>query len=148
MGMGRIIDSEILIDARPADVWAVLSDLDRYGEWNPFIVAARGKLSPGSRLRLTMKAGTKSFKFGPKLTVAEPDHELRWMGHLGIPGIFDGEHVHHLEATGEGTTYRQSEEFGGVLIPLMGGLLKDTAAGFRAMNAALKERVEGSAVRS
>jgi hypothetical protein len=56
--------------------------------------------------------------------------------------------VHHLEPTEEGTTYKQSEEFGGVLIPLMGRLLKDTAAGFRAMNAALKERVEGSAVRS
>ena len=34
--------SHIEIDAPPEEVWRVLVDLERYHEWNPFMVEARG----------------------------------------------------------------------------------------------------------
>jgi hypothetical protein len=64
-------------------------------------------------------------------------------GHLVVPGIFDGEHVHEIEAlTPQRTRYVQREEFRGVLVPFVRGMLKDTERGFHEMNAALKVRAE------
>lgn len=33
----RTISASVDIAASPEEVWAVLADLDSYGEWNPFI---------------------------------------------------------------------------------------------------------------
>ena len=40
------------------------------------------------------------------------------------------------------TRYVQREEFHGVLVPFVGGMLRDTERGFEEMNAALKARAE------
>ena len=69
-----------------------------------------------------------------------------WLGHLGLPCIFDGRHIHEIEVLGpERVRYMQREEFTGVLVPLLGGMLRDAERGFGAMNAALKERAESLA---
>ena len=39
------------IDAPPPAVWAVLTDLARYPEWNPLFPAATGELAVGQRSR-------------------------------------------------------------------------------------------------
>ena len=36
-------------------------------------------------------------RFKPRVLKAEPNRELRWLGHLGIPGLFDGEHIFTIE---------------------------------------------------
>jgi uncharacterized protein YndB with AHSA1/START domain len=41
------IRAEIEIDAPIEQVWAVLSDLPRYGEWNPFTPRVDGHLAVG-----------------------------------------------------------------------------------------------------
>lgn len=40
--MAPSISTEIDIAAPPNAVWAVLTDFDRYNEWNPFIVKLSG----------------------------------------------------------------------------------------------------------
>jgi hypothetical protein len=42
------ISSTIEIDAPIAEVWAVLTDVDRYGEWNPFTVSVATTFALGS----------------------------------------------------------------------------------------------------
>ncbi|MGH2735621.1 MAG: SRPBCC domain-containing protein, partial [Actinomycetota bacterium] len=61
-----------------------------------------------------------------------------------VKGLFDGEHRFTLEPTnGGGTRVVQGERFSGALVPLLRRSLDDgTLAGFRAMNEALKRRVE------
>jgi hypothetical protein len=140
----REIRTEIEIDAPVERVWAVLTDFERYGEWNPFILHAQGHPRRGERLAGTIRPHRrKSTRFRPTVVECEPNRELCWLGHLGIPGIFDGKHAHRLESlTGGRTRYVQSERFRGVLVPFLGGMLRSTQDGFGEMSEALKSRAQ------
>jgi hypothetical protein len=140
----RQISTSVDIDAPSEKVWSILADFAVYPEWNPFIVRVDGTLQPGARLTVTLQPpGRRKATFRPRVTALEPNRELRWLGHLVVPGLFDGEHIHRLEPSeGGGTRYRQEERFDGILVPLTGSMLGATEQGFRAMNAALKERAE------
>jgi hypothetical protein len=79
----------------------------------------------------------------PTILSVVPQQELKWLGHLLVPGVFDGEHHFLLSDLGDGATrFTQEEHFRGVLVPLTGNLLTKTKAGFEQMNQALKERTE------
>lgn len=81
--------------------------------------------------------------FRPAILAIKPERELRWLGHLLIPGIFDGEHSFVIEPLAEGRVRLvQSETFNGLLVQFSGPLLDDTERSFNLMNLALKERVE------
>jgi hypothetical protein len=86
----------------------------------------------------------KGMTFRPTVLVAEPGRELRWMGRLLLPGIFDGEHYFQIEPLGSGSVrFVHGERFSGLLVPLLkSSLAGGTKAGFVAMNEALKARVE------
>ena len=85
--------------------------------------------------------GGTSMTFNPKVLVFEKNKELRWLGHLLIPGLFDGEHKFELIDQRNGTTlFRQSESFKGILIPFFKKMLQNnTLTAFHLMNAKLKE---------
>jgi hypothetical protein len=73
----------------------------------------------------------------------EPGRELRWIGRVLIPGIFDGEHGFLLEPTAAGhTRFTQMERFSGVLVRPFSRTIDRTETGFRQMNEALKARAE------
>jgi hypothetical protein len=80
--------------------------------------------------------------FKPTVLAADPAHELRWLGRVLMPGLFDGEHGFRLEPTAAGCRLHHGEEFRGILVPLFKRMLDNTARGFTAMNDALKVRVE------
>lgn len=82
--------------------------------------------------------------FRPTVLKAEPERELRWLGRLLLPGLFDGEHVFEIEQiTADAVRFVQREQFSGLLVPLLwSGLDRDTRRGFNEMNAALKELAE------
>jgi hypothetical protein len=81
--------------------------------------------------------------FRPVVLVAVPERELRWLGRLLLPGLFDGEHEFQLEQREAACRFHHSERFSGVLLPLFGdGLLQATREGFVVMNAALKKHAE------
>jgi hypothetical protein len=143
--MRHEIRTEIDIEAPPDEVWAQLTDLDAYSAWNPFITAAAGSTEPGERLTLRMQpAGGRAVTIRPRVTSTSPGSTFEWLGHLGVPHIFDGRHRFELTATPVGTHVVQRETFGGVLVrPLRRSLDTRTRAGFEAMNAALRRRVVG-----
>jgi hypothetical protein len=128
-------------------VWDILTDTSAYPNWNPFIRRLEGSLTPGARLsaRISPPDGT-AMTFRPTVLAAEPGHELRWLGHLIIPGLFDGEHRFAIEPLEGGRVrFVQEEQFRGLLVPLFAKrLATPTRAGFAAMNQALKARAEGA----
>lgn len=143
--MSREIVTTVDIAAAPERVWRVLTDFAAYPEWNPFFPRMAGTLAPGAKLDAFMKpAGSRGMGFKPTVVAVEPNRELRWLGHLFVPGIFDGEHVFRLEETGPGRTrLHHSESFRGVLATLVLRLVESgTRQGFEAMNQALKARAE------
>ena len=140
----KTLHTEIDIDAPPEAVWRVLADFDRYGEWNPFIPRLEGTPAPGSRLtvRLTPPGG-RAMTFRPTVLAVEPERAFRWKGRLFVPGLFDGEHAFQLEPRDGGTRFIHSEQFSGLLVPLLARSLDThTRSGFEAMNEALKARAE------
>jgi len=139
-----VMHTEIDIDAPPEAVWAALTDAERFEEWNPFIHRMDGELVVGNTLEITVGVPGKTvMSFKPTVLTAEVGRELRWRGKLLVRGIMDGEHVFELQPTATGTHFVHYENFTGVLVPLLKGMLeRDTLPGFKAMNAALKERAE------
>jgi len=144
----RNIATSIEIQAPPATIWRILIDFRDYPAWNPFIRSIEGEARAGARLRIRIEPpGRSRMTFRPRVLAAEPERELRWLGHLLIPGLFDGEHSLRLEAQAPAACIlHHTERFSGLLVPLFGlGMLDATRQGFEAMNAALKRRAEAAA---
>ena len=147
------VRTEIEISAPAAEIWKVLLDFRRYPEWNPFIVRIAGEPEVGSRLAITLSLpdSNREREIGPRLLRCDADRELRWLGHLGMKGLFDGEHFFRLEARGDGTTrVVHGEDFSGILLRFMLNQVTEATRGFVPllvvyMNQALKRRVEQGA---
>lgn len=141
----RELRTEIEINAPAERVWEILTDLSRFGDWNPFISEAAGEVRKGERLTVRMEPpGGKAMTFKPTVTRVDPGREFRWLGHLLLPGIFDGEHIYEIAPSVDGgVRFTHREEFKGLLVPLLWKSLKTkTRRGFELMNAALKKRAE------
>jgi hypothetical protein len=146
--MSKQLATQIDIDATPAQVWDVLSDLGAYQEWNPFIVRAEGRAETGDRLTLRMQQTTgRAVTLRPTVLEVQRGSRLRWLGRLGVAGVMDSDHSFTIEPrAGGGTRLRQDETFRGVLVPLLARSLdRGTLPAFHAMNEALKQRVEQAA---
>jgi hypothetical protein len=140
----RILRREIEIDAPPSQVWRVVSDFESYPAWNPFMRSISGRRDRGAKLEVRIAPpGGRPMTFRPTVQSLEEGRELRWLGRLLVPGLFDGEHSLLVEPLDRNhSRFVQSERFGGVLVGVLGGVLEKTEAGFEQMNRALKERAE------
>lgn len=141
------LETDIDIAAPPETVWNILTDLDAYGDWNPFIVSAEGHVAVGERLINRMKQpGGRAMTLKPTVTAVEAGSIFEWLGVLAMPGVFDGRHRFELEPTSTGTRLVHSERFRGVLVRFMRKMVDTgTRQGFEEMNAALKSRAEAQA---
>ena len=147
----KTVATEITIAAAPGQVWSVLTDFESYPQWNPFIRELSGELRVGARLKLCIQLpGERALTFRPKLRTVAVGEELRWLGHLGFPGLFDGEHGFWIQSTGQNQVcLQQGERFSGILSRVWPQVYyAKTCLGFEMMNRALKERVERLASRS
>ncbi len=142
---GKYLYTSITINADMNKVWDLLMDFAAYPSWNPFIVSITGNAAKGNRITATIcPPGSKGMKMQPTILQCIPNKELRWLGSLGIPYIFDGEHTFRLEDNGNGsTTLHHYERFRGLLVPFLSKMLDiNTLQGFELMNAALKKKAE------
>jgi hypothetical protein len=141
----RKVHTQIDIDAPIRKVWDLISDLNNYADWNPFVVMGKGPVREGERVTVRAQPeGARATTFHPVITALVPERELRWLGHLILPGLVDGEHIHILEPLGENRTrYIHDDEFSGLLVPVVWPWLETaTYKGFEKMNVALKKRAE------
>ena len=137
--MARSIRTEILIEAPAEAVWSVLTDFPSHTGWDPFLTGIEGEATVGRRLSVRFQNG---MTIRPTVTEVKEGRVLEWFGKLLFGGIFDGRHRFELISEGSATRFVQSEQFSGVLVPLVKKLLRDTEKNFEALNVALKKRVE------
>lgn len=141
----KIITSEIIIKSTPSQVWRVLTDFEKYPEWNPFIVSLKGQVDVGERITVTIKPVNGSVMiFKPVVLSCIKNKEICWQGNLFVKGLFDGKHSFKLINNNDGTTtFIQSEFFSGIFIPFFSNMIENkTLKGFHLMNEKLKEIVE------
>ena len=141
------ITTSIDINASPAVIWQILTDFPAFAQWNPFIRSIQGEARQGTQLQVDIQPpGGQGMTFKPKVLAAHPEQEFRWLGHLILPGLFDGEHRFALQPMGsQQVRFIHSERFTGLLVPLLAKSL-DTQVrqGFEAMNQALKAQAEAA----
>ncbi len=118
------------IDAPPARVWAVLTDLEGYDAWNRAVVSVQGELVPGRKIALVSTvAPGRTFR----LTVdqVEPPRRMVWTD--GMPlGLFRGTRTFTLEPEGPAAcTFTMEESFTGLLAPLISKVVPDLTESFR-----------------
>ncbi len=143
--MAKVLKTEIRIEATPSQVWAVLTDFEKYPDWNPFIKSLTGNVAVGQIIIARLEPpGGSGMTFKPRVLAYEKNKEFRWLGNLFFKGLFDGEHRFELTDNGDGTTTLvHSEHFKGILVPLLNKMIEvNTKNGFEAMNLELKNRVE------
>jgi hypothetical protein len=139
------LHSRIEINASEERVWEILTDFASYPQWNPFIRRISGDLEVGERLEVRLEPpDSRGITLRPTVLSVEPNRQLRWVGHLLVPGLFDGEHSLATEPLEQNRVrFVQHEVFKGVLVRLLARSLDtNTLRGFEEMNEALKERAE------
>jgi hypothetical protein len=140
----KAIETQIDIRADAAAVWDVLTDFAAYEAWNPFLRAVVGPARQGARLRVRVEPpGQRPVTVRPRIVQCQPGRELRWVGRVVMPGIFDGTHSFRIAACGVGVRFYQGETYGGLAAPLFQESFRlALKAGFVAMNEALCQRAE------
>jgi len=134
------IETTIEINQSPEAVWSVLTNFDKYEEWNQFISSFKGDLVEGKIVSVSLGG----MNFSPILLKVEPNRKLIWLGKLLFKGLFDGQHEFIITDLGNGKIrFDQNENFRGLLLPFLKSKLKrDIIPQFEQMNLDLKRQVE------
>lgn len=144
--MPLVIAHDLRVDAPASRVWEVVTDLDRYPEWNPFVVHCASTLAVGDPI--AMRVRVLPFLSQPQrewILEYEPGRRLCY-GIASMPlGALASRRSHEISADGPSRArYVSHFQLSGWLAPLVAVLLGGALRrGFTAMSRALVERAEG-----
>ena len=137
---------EILLDTsinKPqSQVWQVLSDLDKYAEWNPFVKRCESSLAEGEAIIMWVKL--LPFILRQKETIRRNDGAGFMEYGIHIPGLLHSTRQHILSAdNAQSCHYHSVFRLEGILAPVVGAMLgKQLRKGFSSMTEAVKTRTE------
>jgi hypothetical protein len=133
------------VAASAAVVWAVLTDFERWSEWNPSVPSLRGGVELGSTVSMTLAMpGRPSARVKAKLTELVPERRLCWHGNVGGDRIFAGTREFDIAPQPDGTVLlTHVEDVSGLLFPVFRAVMGSAIQQHHDnLNAALKERAE------
>ena len=143
------ITTKINIDCPPEKVWKILTDFDKYPEWNPMIKSIEGELKRRNRLKVRLEIkGMSKMTIKPRVATFHSGKSFSWLGHLLIIGLFDGHHIFELNQNQDGSTeFIHREQFSGIMVLLMKKTLETkVGSAFEEMNRILKSTCESSII--
>jgi len=114
-----VAQHQILIAASSETIWQILSDINRWTDWNPNISDAtlEGEFKPGSIFR--WKSGRTAIL--STLQEVEPQRRMSWTGQvIGTRAI----HIWMLEPQVDSVLVRTEESFEGWLVRLSRGMMQ------------------------
>ena len=142
----KTMRNDIIVAASAEEVWVVLVAFSLYPEWNPFLRTIIGNASEGEQLRITAKLdGLPELSFRATISTCVSPFKLGWKA-IFLKGVFEAHHHFEIQELGATTCrFIHSEEFLGFFSKPVLFILESTFKnGYRMMNEALKERVEGT----
>lgn len=140
MGTGRY-EVERNIEAPATTVWELLTDAERYGEWNEAVISLEGPIREGERIRLVSIADPKrTFK----LRVEEMTEPTKMVWSDGMPlGLFTGRRTYTVNDAGAGRCrFSMVEAFTGPLAGLITKAIPDLTDSFELFAESLKATAE------
>ncbi|MBF6328196.1 SRPBCC domain-containing protein [Nocardia transvalensis] len=142
--MGFVIDQSVEIGASADAVWKVLTDFERYGEWNPFCVGCKSTLEVGSPIDMKVRLGSGERAQREWILSHTPGVGFSY-GMKPVPlGALRSLRSHTLTPLdADRCRYTSHFELDGWLRPLVTTTLGSALrTGFTSMTAAVKERAE------
>ena len=112
------------INAPPDKVWAILTKPAGMVHWNSTLTSIEGDIALGGIVKMQVpEAPGRTFKV--KVTRFVPNEEMVWR--QGNPLLFLGVRTYSLGSNPDGsaTRFQMTEEFSGLMLPLIGGRLPD-----------------------
>lgn len=124
----REVRTEIEIRAATSKVWRILTEFDKWQEWNPIVKSAKGNAAIGSTLTITMCGKENSGKAGPKymphITHFNQPNFFRWRAKMLAGLLLTNDKVFELQETTEGTRLVHKELVSGLMAMLFWGKFK------------------------
>ncbi|MFG1795647.1 SRPBCC family protein [Nocardia sp. NPDC049149] len=142
--MAFVIDLTVDIDAPTDVVWQVITDLPRYGEWNPFVSECRSTLVPGEPIDMVVHLGPKPRRQREWMVSNIEGRELSYAMKAVPLGTLHSLRSHTLTPLdGERTRYASHFELAGWLHPVVVALLgKAMQKGFAGMTEGVQRQAE------
>jgi hypothetical protein len=135
--------SETFINAPIENVWDILTDVEKYNQWNPLLYMANGKIKQGEIVIIHAKTATKDMRLKCQVTKVEPLRELTWTFSIIHTFLFQGVHTFRLEPGEGGLKFIDREKFTGLLLPTQAKDLRTNGlTAMIEMGKALKARSE------
>jgi uncharacterized protein YndB with AHSA1/START domain len=129
------------IQAPPAKVWTLLTQAEGMMDWNSTLTSIEGNIELGGTVRMQVpEAPDRTFTV--KVAKFLPDEEMVWRE--GNPAMFLGVRTYSLSPSPDGTATRfeMTEEFSGIMLPLIARSLPDFGPIFERYAADLKAESE------
>ncbi len=139
----------IRIEAPVGLVWQVLTDVERYGEWNPFTPHVRTDFEIGSPAHLLVRMGPAKVRITETVSAFEAPRLIAWGKVFGARWLLAALREQHLEPVSETSCrYHNTDRLTGLLAPLVllcsGGYMRtgftDVGQGLRRQSEALYKK--------
>jgi hypothetical protein len=130
------------INAPAETVWGLLTDATTWKSWNPTVISIDGNIAVGQKVALVSTLNPKrTFKLGVDELSA---NRMVWSD--GMPlGLFKGERTYTVKDRDGGCTFTMTEEYTGLLAPLITKSIPDMTDSFTEFATGLKEGAEQAA---
>ena len=135
--------TQTTISATPERVWAILTDLPRWTDWNSTVVATDGQIELGAKVKVTVTANPGR-AFAVKVATLDAPRSMTWVG--GRPlGLFAGTRTYTLTPNGGATEFAMEEVYTGPFAGFITKSIPDLQPSFDEFASCLKARAETEA---
>lgn len=122
-----MIFREFLIRTNPIDinasnevVWTALTDIQKYGEWNPFTSKIQTDFAIGSPVNLLVRMGPIKFGITERLYAFEKPCLIAWEKKFGAQWLLFAKREQHLEhVDNTSCRYYNIDKLTGLLAPIV-----------------------------
>jgi hypothetical protein len=129
------------IHASPDRIWSLLTDAAGFPRWNSTVTRIDGPIAAGQTLKIEVPSAPGRV-FKPRVSAFEPQQRMVWSD--GMAPMFKGVRTFTLTPGQSGETeFSMTEQFTGLMLPMIKGSLPDFGPIFEKYAEDLKRAAEG-----